>query len=111
MGALAWGSLLPPRLLPYREAGASRVKGPAVSLAGGGLAMSAGGLFATLAAAATSLSATGTIATIAASAAGLFSFKLSKELSERGVDRSAVQQGAFFGCARRPHTRIPLTAT
>ena len=58
----------------------------------GGLALSAGGLLATLVLASSALSMTGTIATIAASFAGVFSFKLAKDLSSCGVSKFTVQQ-------------------
>eukprot|EP00967_Tisochrysis_lutea_P088052 scaffold124701_cov28-Tisochrysis_lutea.AAC.1 len=58
----------------------------------GGLTIAMGGLIATLMASASALSTTGTIATIAASAAGLFSFKVAKELNRRGVDRGSVSK-------------------
>ena len=51
-----------------------------------GLFLSATGLVTTVAASTFALSASGTIAIIAASAAGLFSFKLSKELHSRGCN-------------------------
>lgn len=59
---------------------------------GGGLTIAMGGLVATLMCSASALSTTGTIATIAASAAGLFSFKVAKELNNRGVDRGSVSK-------------------
>ena len=62
---------------------------------------------ATLAAAATSLSMTGTVATVAASAAGLFSFKLSKELSARGLNKNALSRAAFYRQSRA--LSLPLT--
>ena len=58
----------------------------------GGLALSAGGLVATLFVSSSALSMTGTIATIAASFAGVFSFKLAKDLSNRGVSKGTVQR-------------------
>ena len=61
---------------------------------GSGLVVSAGGLFATLIASATALSGAGSIATIAASAAGLFTFKLSKELNQRGIDSAVMSRAA-----------------
>ncbi|KAL1495811.1 hypothetical protein AB1Y20_016671 [Prymnesium parvum] len=64
---------------------------------GAGLLISAAGLAATICTAATSLSMTGVSATIFASIAGLFAFKLSKELSLRGVSQSYVQRTARFG--------------
>ena len=55
-----------------------------------GLFLSAGGLVTTIGASTFALSASGTIAILAASAAGLFSFKLSKELNNRGVRSKEV---------------------
>lgn len=57
-----------------------------------GLALSACGLLATLVLASSALSMTGTLATIAASFAGVFSFKLAKDLSNCGVSKFTVQQ-------------------
>jgi len=59
---------------------------------GGGLTVAMGGLIVTLLASASALSMTGAIATIAASAAGLFSFKVAKELNQRGVDRGRISK-------------------
>ena len=62
-----------------------------------GLLLSATGLVTTVAASTFALSASGTIAIIAASAAGLFSFKLSKELHSRGVRSRDVAKRVVGG--------------
>jgi hypothetical protein len=64
-----------------------------------GLFLSATGLVTTVAASTFALSASGTIAIIAASAAGLFSFKLSKELHSRGVRSRDVAKRVVGGVA------------
>ena len=64
-----------------------------------GLLLSATGLVTTVAASTFALSASGTIAIIAASAAGLFSFKLSKELHSRGVRSRDVAKRVVGGVA------------
>lgn len=58
----------------------------------GGLALSAGGLLATLVFSSSALSMAGTLATVSASFAAVFSFKLAKELSNLGVSKASVQQ-------------------
>ena len=65
---------------------------PALALLSGpgALGLSAFGLLVTIMASANLLSMTGLIATISSSVAGLFAFKLTKELSRRGVDRKKV---------------------
>ena len=65
---------------------------PALALLSGpgALGLSAFGLLVTIMASANLLSMTGLIATISSSVAGLFAFKLTKELSCRGVDRKKV---------------------
>ena len=73
---------------------------------GGGLTLAVGGLLATLLASASALSMTGLVATVAASAAGLFSFKVSKELNRRGYDRRALSKAR--GAARPPGCLAPL---
>ena len=62
--------------------------------AGPALIVSAVGLILTIVASANLLSTTGTIATLASSFAGLFAFKLTKELSNRGVNRGTFKQVA-----------------
>lgn len=62
-----------------------------------GLFLSAAGLVTTVAASSFALSASGTIAIVAASAAGLFSFKLSKELNSRGVRSRDVAKRVVGG--------------
>ena len=57
-----------------------------------GVLVSASGLIATFWTSVSALSMTGMLATIAASAAGLFTFKLAKELHMRGVDSSIMSQ-------------------
>ena len=59
-----------------------------------GAIVSAFGLMATLFVSASALSMTGTLATIAASFAGLFSFKLAKELTARGVNKKTFSNMA-----------------
>jgi len=65
---------------------------PALALLSGpgALGLSAFGLLVTIMASANLLSMTGLIATLSSSVAGLFAFKLTKELSRRGVDRKKV---------------------
>ena len=76
-----------------QEGGRGGIRGSA------GLFLSATGLVTTVAASTFALSASGTIAIIAASAAGLFSFKLSKELHSRGVRSRDVAKRVVGGVA------------
>ena len=55
-----------------------------------GVTIPAIGLLATISVSASALSMTGTLATIAASLAGLFSYKLAKELGTRGVNKASL---------------------
>ena len=74
----------------YQQQGGNGLGGKIRSSAG--LFLSATGLVTTVAASTFALSASGTIAIIAASAAGLFSFKLSKELNSRGFNPNPNQE-------------------
>ena len=56
------------------------------------LSVSAAGLAVSLVSASRFLSRTGAIATVIASMAGLFAFKLTKELNTRGVDRGTMKR-------------------
>ena len=81
----------------YQQQGGNGLGGKIRSSAG--LFLSATGLVTTVAASTFALSASGTIAIIAASAAGLFSFKLSKELHSRGVRSRDVAKRVVGGVA------------
>ena len=65
----------------------------------GPLLLSAGGLLATILASASVLPALGTIAIIAAASSGLFAFKLSKELNQRGIKSKNVAKRVVGTCA------------
>ena len=65
----------------------------------GPLLLSAGGLLTTILASASVLPALGTIAIIAAASSGLFAFKLSKEMNQRGIKSKNVAKRVVGTCA------------